>query len=743
MWSGYSEQGRGALERGPGGFSLNVPGAQEAAQAGQASAPVRGGQRGGGMAPTGNVVIPEAQDKTLQTLLRLGEGRLDKEVQRLQGEAYVQGAARAAEGVAMQEVLDEQPAWANVFGDSATVEGARAYSAQAAVEQWAVSVEADMPNLYKLASDEVPGVIMRGLSPMMTGDPSTDALIQQQAMKVLPGLVKQRTKGHIAYQQETALAERRKSFQAAGAFLESGYKAKPGTISPEDMNQRKANLFKTLTPHEGANLESWNKDVLDFVGSTAAAGSWRTIQALRDDGLLERLAPEEGARVESTIRQWADYHRANTDGDWYVRAGLIQAQMERNEITAVDGVAKLRALNGEFHEATGNPLALVPEPKIGASVETAAKAMYAERQAEDARRRREAATAADKAAVAAERNNMLVSAARMGMLHTVDATAEEKDNALSATFVQVASKDPNAAADLVARQWEFGKFAAPALQVMYQAGFRASLGSDTITPSFVKSYQDWRMLQFNQDGTPRRGGASAAGAYFGSDLDGMMSQFHQLTMQGTDIRQMGESAYATIRNPLKPYDDKDGTVKRAIETRVLGSLQSRFTSLPDGALRAATSIVGRHMKNYQHLPPQAAAEAALGAAVAGGMEIVGPATLQRLPGQRPMAEVLNLPATELGDLLEDEMQDRLAQQKLGTPDYVVWTRQPDVAGKPQVQAHVYVGGKSALIQFNGADLTRRYLKDNTVQLPAGPVVAPPEAILPDPYGPGGLYGPKR
>ena len=124
MWSGYSEQGRGALERGPGGFSLNVPGAQEAAQAGQASAPVRGGQRGGGMAPTGNVVIPEAQDKTLQTLLRLGEGRLDKEVQRLQGEAYVQGAARAAEGVAMQEVLDEQPAWANVFGDSATVEGA-------------------------------------------------------------------------------------------------------------------------------------------------------------------------------------------------------------------------------------------------------------------------------------------------------------------------------------------------------------------------------------------------------------------------------------------------------------------------------------------------------------------------------------------------------------------------------------------------------------------------------------------
>lgn len=728
MWSGYSEQGRGAQERGPGGFAVNTPGVQSAQAAGAAGEPVRAGIRGGGGNPTGNVVVPERQDETLQTLLRLGQEKLAKQIGKLEEQAFLEGMTRAASGAALDEIQAEQPWYSKIFGDSAVVEGARAYSTQATVEQWAQAVDADMVNLRQVSPGDIPKRLTEGLSPLMTGDAATDTLIRSHALKVLPSLVKRHTKEHAGYLQEQASTARLGAFRSASGLLEQAYKATPGTYTEQDINLRKQSLMETFVPAQGVNLEAWSKDFVGFIEEAAQAGNFHTVATFAESGVFDNLDPDTKVKTTSAVIRWADHHRAKAPGDWHVRSGLIQAQMARREIPATEGIAKLRALNAEFATTTGNPLPLVPETVIGGTTEEAARSLYAFREQEQQRQAKalaDAATAEEKSAAEEARKNTLYAAAVAGQLHSTPAKDDEKDQALSAAFTDALAKgDKNGAADIVARQWVNG-YKAPSIEDSYRSGFKASMGQPTLTTNFARAYDSWRALNFvigpkGELVQVRQGGPAASAAMFGADIDSKMQRFHLLTDSGNNVAVLGEEAYkqAMFDRPPEYSATSDKLFRTAVTAKFGGGMFSWFSKgMPEHQKAGAVALVRRYAAGYKDLPPEQAAERAINAALGDGMELVGPGVWKRGPGQRPLEQALSVPASEVGELLSEEFSARLEALKLDEPEHVTWVRQPDVNGDPQLAAVVYSGDKVKTIQINGAALKARYLKTNTPQAP--------------------------
>lgn len=352
MWSGYSEQGRGGQERGPGAFSAQVPGAPAAYVAGQEGAPVQAGVRGGSGTPTGNVVIPEAQDKTLQTLLRLGQEHLGKEINKLEEQAFLDGWAKAASGVALDDLKAEQPAFSRIFGDSATVEGARAYQAQAAVDTWVAATEGRMDELRKLPPSAVPGKLYGELDGLLTGDDATDALIRGHLFKAAVPLIKRHTKEHVGWQQQEARTSRGAAFRSSAAKLESMFSAEPGMHSEHDLNLAKQSLMETIVPNDGANLPTWERDVVDFFEEAASTGQFRVVQVLRETGALDKLQPDDKAKVENAIRRAASPALVKVAPKFVSR--LLDLQ-ERPDASDEEIMAGLTEINAEAAALAGVP----------------------------------------------------------------------------------------------------------------------------------------------------------------------------------------------------------------------------------------------------------------------------------------------------------------------------------------------------------------------------------------------------
>lgn len=382
MWSGYSEQGRGGQERGPGAFSAKPPGVPAAYVAGQDASPVQAGMRGGGATPTGNVVIPEPQDKTLQTLLRLGQEHLGKEINKLEEQAFLDGWAKAASGVALDDLKAEQPAFSRIFGDSATVEGARAYQAQAVVDTWVTATEGRMDELRKLPPSAVPGKLYGELDGLLTGDDATDAMIRGHLFKAAVPLIKRHTKEHVGWQQQEARNSRGAAFRSSAAKLESMFAAEPGMHSEHDLNLAKQGLMETVVPNDGANLPTWERDVVDFFEEAASTGQFRVVQVLRETGALDRLQPDDKAKVENAIRRAASPALVKVSPQFVSR--LLDLQ-DRPDATDEDIVKGIEAINAEAAAAAGVPLEygqLIPFGQYDSYVAAARNAKSAaERQA--------------------------------------------------------------------------------------------------------------------------------------------------------------------------------------------------------------------------------------------------------------------------------------------------------------------------------------------------------------------------
>ena len=304
-WTGYSEQGRGSQERGPSTYTAEVGGSPQSRSADQGQQ-VRMQRPTGTPSPTINVGMPTGRpDPTLSALLQLGQEALQKDIEKRREQAFLEGMVQAASGQALQEIVDGQPWYSRIFGPSAAVEGARAYSSQAAVARWVAEQQNNMQELRALSPDQVPGRIMDSMSQFMTGDAQTDTMIRAEFARQLPGLIRDHTKQHYVYQQELASEARRSAFEATADMVQGMYTNSLGDMTDQDYQLAESRLLEIVARPEGVSPENHYREVGNALVAQARAGHFHPLRVLDELGVIERLPQEVQNQIISAMSQRA------------------------------------------------------------------------------------------------------------------------------------------------------------------------------------------------------------------------------------------------------------------------------------------------------------------------------------------------------------------------------------------------------------------------------------------------------
>lgn len=313
-WSGYSESGQGSQERGPGTFSTPAPrpvlGNAPTEAAGDVN--VRGGVRfiGNGTASVGRVTpgsainLPEAgitRDRTLDTLLSLGQKFLAPKIEQVKKEAEVAGAVRHASGVALEEIINEQPWYANVFGTAPAVEGARTYAAKAATAKFVSAHLENMDQLAQMSPDEVAPYLNQQISNHLTGEAGADALIKGEIVAQLPVLVKAHTKAHVGYMQRKADAASKQAMIEAATKYGIVQKDEYQVFTDEDRQLAQIELAEAFMLPEGRNPDTHWANVGKTVIEQATAGNTQFLMAAAQAGILDAMPVEHRDVVQQAF----------------------------------------------------------------------------------------------------------------------------------------------------------------------------------------------------------------------------------------------------------------------------------------------------------------------------------------------------------------------------------------------------------------------------------------------------------
>lgn len=694
-WSGYSEQGTGSQERGPGRFSLQVPGAPQrramptpdAVQGG-----VRGGQVTGGISIGRNdlnISTPAASqevrpDPTFNALIKIGGEFFAEKVKELEQQKFVEGMAKAASGQALLEIVNERPAWAQVFGAGGAAEGARVYAAEAAVSQWAGSVQEAMPRLRQESPDKVPQLLQEMGKAVLTGDRQADNAIQMAMLKQVPQLVKAHTKEHVAWQQEEASAQQAKAFMGAGLVADRIMRDPKAT--DQDRAAATTNLIGTLSWAPGMNPETWSSNLAGFVKNAAQSNQFQMLAGLEHraidpatgtarPALIDALPADQAAVLKSYVREQANrYKRESAPQGLVYEGNLIMAQMESRELAPEQGLAKMQELNKRYRQESGNIVDLFDQNVLGASLQTSAKGIYAHRQAEAARIQRERADSAEKgnkAQYELGRQNSGEAAAAVGQARHLVGTASEREDWVAGAW-RAAAGTPQGYFSLI-ENWRDGGIVADQVKLDMQRDWKAVRPEDGPGPNFVNAYAKWKDFNFQADDKgnliPRHPAVDgAAASYFGAEMDAAMRRFHGLTMQGAMVADPAVSDVA-----FRAIYEKPTTPDKATKADMAKGLRKMLDTDDDVAGKVLDQIMP-YAQFYQGEGTDVAVSKGLAAARAAGLEVWGNAVMTKRPGQEALDAATGIPTSRVGDVLRETIEARIKDERIKGGRVVQWER---------------------------------------------------------------------
>ena len=360
---------------------------------------------------SGITLNPVGESEILKTLNRLGQDILKPKIEAARNAAFVSGMQRVASGEAIQEIVNEQPWYSQIFGDTPAVEGARAFTGFAKAQAITAEIDADMGNLREMSPQSFKQVMTDRLTSIGTGDPDTDVMVANSLIKEMPTIMKRHTKEHIGWQQDN-MAKAQQGAQAAAANSLMATLSKfnssasvddiangasiGSTLDEGDVLEKKIAFANTFSPIPGVPLETTQKLSTATIGGLLSQRNLHAYYTLEDAGVVESLGPEnakrlrdQADRVESRARAEMPESLSNDFAD--VRA--MVAMYDSKGIKEALG-KRVSKLNSDYKALTG-----AREPLIsGASRadmlgDLMTKQINAKRTAQEAWDRRERASA--------------------------------------------------------------------------------------------------------------------------------------------------------------------------------------------------------------------------------------------------------------------------------------------------------------------------------------------------------------
>jgi len=270
---------------------------------------------GGGRAPQApGGQFAQAADmsmKAMDALNQMTQGALAPYVAAQQQQAYLAGATQVAFGRALQDIEREQPWYTQIFGPSATVQGAQAMSAMTALSQAQADFTAQLPELRK----QPPGAVHQYLAEQAasianTGDAAVDGLIQQKLMDEWPTLLSTYMKQHVAWQQQDAASKFIEMQTANGALLQQTLAQQQGfSDSPEERAREVAKFTDGLAQPAGMTDEAYGTVMTASAQAHLHGGNFAAYEAMKALPEVWQAIPQQARQqLLDSEEKWKQVH---------------------------------------------------------------------------------------------------------------------------------------------------------------------------------------------------------------------------------------------------------------------------------------------------------------------------------------------------------------------------------------------------------------------------------------------------
>ena len=498
----------------------------------------QGGLQGGGGAQFQGINPAPADNSTFELVMKLGESILAPAMAKKQSEVFLEGARRVAQGEALGDIVEEQPWYTKIFGESASVQGARTVAQTTQVDRFNSELMDNMEELQQVGPEEIGKIVNQKMKDLLTGDPIADAVIQQKMVESTGRFYTAHAKNHYKYVQSDMQAKVTDRVIGAAGLLQRGAKQyRDGVINDKDWQELQVTTAQSLAPIQGQSTQSY-WDAIETAGVDALVqGNHHFFTMLEETGILAEAPPETRKELMDQRRKYEAVTR-ETEGYWQYGPQIAQlkAAASTGQISPAEIATQVERMNAEFAALTGIKEPLFQRSEMESMLTGNYTALF---KAQEAARKEQASAQADLQAKALtnERLVAMVTAGEMGMAKTIGLGTEAEVQQAAAQTVFGQMQAGGDWAGTIVRNFNQNRGAVIDDVARYiQTGINTATGSD-VHPGepLDQAYAMWKQIKDSP------AGATAAFKYAGNDA------------QATRMENYDRYINAKI-DPLKAYE---------------------------------------------------------------------------------------------------------------------------------------------------------------------------------------------
>lgn len=517
--------------------------------------PVVGGVEGvgtQGMQDHTIVAPKQPEDHTYQMLMNAAGDILGPKVKEARTEAFVRGMQQAAQGEAVKDIVDAQPWYSKIFGDSDAVAGARSYTGHAKAAEAAGALEDQMHDMRKLDPADAQKVFGQTISKSLTGDATTDSQIMSTLVNQMPALMRRQAKENYAYKQDQASSAEASSMISGAKALQSAAQGTvaevqngedregnsiyyPGSTKPEEFAAQADNFVKSIVPVAGRDLQNWQLNTTKTMVDMARGGLFHGLNAIEAKGGLDALTEDQKARVIKARDTEELRQRAINEGPYVQQIANIRAGMHgyaTDGRTINDYLKQMDDVNNAYTARTGSRVGIFTPEQRTALLTDGIEVIRKDRLAQIKASQGEAAkaqTQAEKDAAKVKEVGQTVSQWTQGW-DNPDASADVKREA----WKDVWAKGPDAVPIAAAAYYGSARAVDPQTQHLMQGAVESSISAQN-PQGLLKMYTERWLPMYTKGKDGGTDGAAMADAYMGDDLGKKMRIFHDMIQQGPEF----------------------------------------------------------------------------------------------------------------------------------------------------------------------------------------------------------------
>lgn len=685
---------------------------------GGTAASVRGGAAGQRASQQGSVQGIAGIDASIGTSI---PGFLEKVfepvIQAASVERMYQGVAAALDGKTMQEIGEDQPFLAGLFGQTDFERGASFQHAQQGVQNWQAEQLARMDELKRLDPKDVGKVLFEAANTHMTGDRNTDNAIHRMVLEASTTLIPAVTTARIEHRRSTLRNGQVGVITGQGRNVGmlrdqfTSVQLGEGQVRPsrEAVELAEQQAMQAFILPDGMPLEDWNSVVEQSARAFIAEGNIHMLNLMDrggQDSLLFRAlgATGDGAAFQ-TLQGQIEALRNKTLDKAAMEFIPELADLEANQIAGLlkpgQFYKRAQEINAQITERTGVENPYFDADEILQGEGGVVRAIVARN--DEARRRAQslADAAANRAADQAakdevDRINQREASAlfKLGDINAALAAGSSKEDLDRAAYAAYQAGDIKSLVNAAATSNETGVF--NGVKQSLQAPLSGAQAG--VTPDFERSYRTWQAMY--AEGTS---GPHVAGQYYGQYHAGML-RYHNLVKGGRPPEDAHRQAFvAEGGRGTSPRTAVPQPLRAAVTAQAdtllgrnrLGAALGLTPNVTDGGRRVAERLLGEEAARIaasSDLSPEEAARQAAGViAGSGRLETYGGLAWENVPGtgrDQPLTSyVPGLTPDVIGRNLNAVLERKLTAEGINVRD-TRFFRWPDLPWAPGLNPNI-------------------------------------------------------